>query len=216
MIDRSKFQKSIIFWYIEYGRYNFPWRKAKEPYLILISELLLRKTGAWKAEDVYRQIVSKYKGIESLSTANSTELKELIFPLGLHSRAELLIEISKDVMDRFNGEIPSNYDDLITIKGIGQYIANSILCFGYAKKMPIVDGRVKRVISRCIGYSSKKMPYADKELWTIASDYLPNENYIEYNYGILDIGGTLCKPFTPVCEDCPLKSICPSTPSHKQ
>jgi A/G-specific adenine glycosylase len=134
-----------------------------------------------------------------------TNTKELIKPLGLHNRAELLIDISKEVMNRFDGKLPSNYDELISIKGIGQYIANSILCFAYDLRVPIVDESVKRVMSRCAGYQSKKMAYADMELWSFVSSFLPTKKYVEFNYGLLDIGATFCRPTKPRCEDCPLK-----------
>lgn len=206
--DRIRFQEIIIQWYKKYGRHELPWRKVKDPFLVLVAEILLRRTGAWKAEEVYKKIVLKYKSIKSLSSADVTELKKLIHPLGIHSRAELLIDISKEIMKHFDGKVPSDYDELVTIKGIGQYVANSILCFGCNLRVPIVDDSVKRAISRCIGYSSKKKAYADEELWRIISSYLPEKNYVEFNYGILDIGATTCKPSKPFCEDCPWKKLC--------
>lgn len=207
-VNRITFQESVIRWYKKYGRHGLSWRKTKDPYLVLVAEILLRRTGAWKAEEVYKKIVLKCRSIKSLSSADVTELKKLINPLGLLNRAELLINISKEVMNRFDGKIPSNYDDLVSIRGIGQYIANSILCFGYNLRVPIVDESVKRVISRCTGYSSKKRAYADTELWSFMLSYLPTKKYVEFNYGLLDIGATFCKPTKPDCKDCPLKDLC--------
>jgi len=151
-VDHIKFQKSVIPWYEKYGRHGLSWRKTKDPYLILVAEILLRQTGAWKAEEVYKNITARFRTIRELSTGDVTELKKLITPLGLHNRAELLINISKEIMTRFDGKIPSNYNELVSINGIGQYIANSILCFGYNLRVPIVDESVKRVISRCTDY----------------------------------------------------------------
>jgi A/G-specific DNA glycosylase len=207
-VNRITFQESVIRWHKKYGRHELSWRKTKDPYLVLVAEILLRRTGAWKAEAVYKKIVLKCSSIKSLSSADSRELKVLINPLGLHNRAELLIDISREVMSRFDGKIPSNYDDLVSIRGIGPYIANSILCFGYNRRVPIVDESVKRVLSRCTGYSSQKKAYADEELWRIISSYLPEKNYVEFNYGMLDIGAAICKPFKPFCDDCPLKKVC--------
>jgi A/G-specific adenine glycosylase len=207
-VDRIQFQKRVIRWYEKNGRHDFSWRKTREAYLVLVAEILLRKTGAWKAEEAYKDIITKFKTIRELSDADVTDLKELIKPLGLHNRAELLIDISKEVMNRFDGKIPSNYDELISIKGIGQYIANSILCFSYDFRVPIVDESVKRVMSRCAGYQSKKMAYADMELWSLVSSFLPTKKYFEFNYGLLDIGATFCRPTKPFCEACPLKYHC--------
>ena len=207
-VDRIQFQKRVIRWYEKNGRHDFSWRKTRDPYLVLVAEILLRKTGAWKAEEAYKDIITKFKTIRELSDADVTDLKQLIKPLGLHNRAELLIAISKEVMNRFDGKIPSNYDDLISIKGIGQYIANSILCFSYDFRVPIVDESVKRVMSRCAGYQSKKMAYADKGLWSFVSSFLPTKKYVEFNYRLLDIGATFCRPTKPRCEDCPLTDLC--------
>ncbi|MEA2033618.1 MAG: hypothetical protein U9N41_08565 [Euryarchaeota archaeon] len=207
-VNRLKFQESVIQWYKKYGRHELPWRKTKDPFLILVAEVLLRQTGAWKAENVYEKIVKQFGTIRELSIGDVTELKKLITPLGLHHRAELLITISKEIVNRFDGRIPPSYNELVGIKGIGQYIANSILCFGYNLRVPIVDESVKRVMSRCAGYRSKKKAYADTDLWVLVSSYLPKRNYVEFNYGLLDIGATFCKPSKPCCEDCPLKKLC--------
>lgn len=207
-VNRLKFQESVIRWHKKYGRHGLSWRKTNNPFLILVAEILLRRTGAWKAEEVYKSITTRFKTLRELSAGDVTELKNLINPLGLHNRAKLLINISKEVVNRFDGKIPSNYNELVSIKGIGQYIANSILCFGYNLRVPIVDGSVKRVMSRCAGYKSKKKAYADTDLWLLMSSYLPTEKYVEFNYGLLDIGATFCKPTKPYCEDCPLKKLC--------
>ncbi len=207
-VNRSKFQRSVIQWYEKYGRHKLPWRKTKDPFLILIAEILLRRTGAWKAEDVYRSIIARFGTIKELSAGEITELKKLIEPLGLHNRAELLRDISIEIINRFDGKIPSNYNDLVSIHGIGPYIANSILCFGYNRKVPIVDESVKRIMSRCVGYQSKKKAYADNELWSLVSSYLPNKKYVEFNYGLIDIGATFCRQSKPSCKDCPLKELC--------
>lgn len=207
-VERIQFQKNVIQWYKKHGRHELSWRKTRDPYLVLVAEILLRKTGAWKAEEAYKGIITEFRTIRELSAADVTELKQLIKPLGLYNRAELLIDISEKIMNRFDGKIPSNYDELISIKGIGQYIANSILCFAYDLRVPIVDESVKRVMSRCAGYQSKKMAYADMELWSFVSSFLPTKKYVEFNYGLLDIGATFCRPTKPRCEDCPLKGLC--------
>mgnify|MGYP006284504187 CR=1 FL=1 len=202
-----KFQSIILKWYIENGR-NFVWRETRDPYKILVAEIVLKQTGAWKAEKAFHQIIELYKSVEELSLANNSKLNEIIKPLGLTERSKLLVEISKDIINRFEGKIPDNYEQLISIKGVGQYTANAILCLAYEERHPLVDGSVKRVLQRVFGYDSSKPAYADKDLWQMAFNLLPYRSYRDYNLGLIDFGALVCKHLKPNCVDCPLKDLC--------
>lgn len=165
-------------------------------------------TGAWKAEEGYNQIIGKYRNFEELADADLTYLSEVFEPLGLTSRAENLIEMSQEIIEKFGGELPANFEKLIEINGVGRYTANAILCFSYKKKAPIADRNVKRIFERYFNYESDKPPYADNELWKLADILLPSDNYVEYNLSLLDFSAKVCTYTKPSCNNCPLFDSC--------
>lgn len=201
------FQSSIINWNKKHKR-NFPWRQTNDPFKIIIAEITLKLTGAWKAEKVYTYLTERYESPEKMARADPSEIRPLFSTLGLYNRSQTLIYIAKEISDRFDGRVPNSYEDLTSIKGIGPYTAYSVLCFAYNQRVPIVDGSVSRIFQRCFNYKSEKKAYADKNLWELAWNSLPDENYKEYNLGLLDLGALVCRYKKPLHEVCPLKNIC--------
>ena len=204
-MSKEVFQKNIIKWYQKNGR-SYPWRETKNPFFLLIAEILLRRTGAGKTEQVYRKIIELYPTPQRLSRAKKEDIRAIIKDLGLTKRAELVIELSKELSDKYGGEVPSNYRDLISLKGVGEYIANALLCFSFNQKIGIVDGSIKRVISRYWGIDTSDK--IDRSLWNFAQKLLPDIDYVHYNYGILDIAHFYCKPRKCLCPSCPLNKEC--------
>ena len=203
------FQSSIIGWFASNGR-RFPWRQTRDPFKILIAEVVLKLTGAWKAEQAYKYLTDTFGTPSRMAKANPKELAKAFQPLGLHSRASLLIEIAKRLNKQFDGVVPRTYEELTSLKGVGQYTANAILCLAYSERVPLVDGSVLRVFKRCFNYTTNKEAYADKKLWQIAQELLPKSSYYEYNLGLLDIGALICKHAKLLCDTCPISMICSS------
>lgn len=203
---KREFQERIINFYFESGR-RYPWRRTKDPFRILVAEILLRLTGAWKAEAVYQRVIARYGSAEEMSRADVRELEEMIRPLGLVSRAKVLVNVSQDIVSRFNGQIPNDLTKLMSLKGVGRYTANAILCLGYGEKVPLVDESVKRVLTRCLHFESNKPAYLDNDLWVFAAELLPDKGIKEYNLGLLDLGAILCKYRLASCGNCPLTSL---------
>jgi A/G-specific adenine glycosylase len=205
--NRDFFQSAIIEWYKNSKR-CFPWRQTNDPFKIIIAEITLKLTGAWKAEKVYTYLIDHYETPEKMARANQSGIRPLFKTLGLYNRSQTLIYIAKEISDRFDGRVPNSYEDLTSIKGIGPYTAYAVLCFAYNQKVPIVDGSVSRIFQRCFNYKGEKKAYADKDLWQLAWDCLPDKNWKEYNLGLLDLGALVCKHKKPLHEGCPLKTIC--------
>jgi A/G-specific adenine glycosylase len=203
---KTEFQKAVIKFYEEKGR-DYPWRKAKDPFKILIAEILIRLTGAWKAEKVYGIIISKYGNAKFLSKANVEELENIIRPLGLIHRAKLLIKTSSEIVDLFECTVPNDFTKLTSLSGVGRYTANAILCFGYGRRVPLVDESVRRVLTRCLNFISLKPAYLDNDLWSFAENLLPDKKIKEYNLGLIDLGAMFCKHPKSLCYVCPLKSL---------
>jgi len=208
MTKEKFFPKKLCFHYKKYRR-SFPWRETKNPFHILISEIMLQKTDAQKVLETFPQFISKYSSPRALSSAALSILRKDIFLLGMHNRAKRLKETAKILIDRFNGHVPKEKDKLLTLRGVGDYIANAVLCFAFNKYVPIVDANVIRVVERFFSLKSKKVrPRTDKLIWQFAEKLVPKGNAKEYNRAILDFAALVCTAKKPNCLNCPISKKC--------
>lgn len=201
------FQNKIIKWYLENGR-TFSWRQADlNPWQWIVLENLLKKTRADTVEKYFNQIVLKYKSPESVLEVHSRDLEEELRPLGLYKqRCKALREIANKIIIDFEGSIPNN-DSLQSLPYIGAYISNAVLCFHFKQKKYILDTNVARIVSR---FFQIEIPedLRNKKFSIFVEKLLPNENFIEYNYGLLDLGALICTKKNPKCEICFLNNQC--------
>jgi A/G-specific adenine glycosylase len=208
-LTKNYFTTSIIQWYKKKGR-DFPWRYNKDIYQVLVSELLLQKTDAPKVEAVFNDFFSAYKEIHDIYKAEIKDIEEKLLHLGLYKhRADRLKSIAQTIVENYSGEIPQNKEDLLKLKGVGEYISNAVLCFGYNEPEPIVDTNVIRIFNRLFKMqSSKKRPRNDKDIWKFAGELLPKKKIQDYNYGLLDFASLICKSKKPVCHSCMFLNYC--------
>lgn len=206
-MEREYFQRCVIEYYRSNGRV-YPWRLAKDPYVILASELLLQKTTAKQVLEIHEEFFTKYPNVESLANASPEELELIIGKLGLRKRAKFLVELANQIKREYSEQIPDNSHGLLSLKGVGEYTANAVLIFAYDKVMPIVDTNVARVIRRFFSLESEKPAYADRELWKLATELVPKCKCREYSYGLLDLAALACHPKSPLCNGCPLMKFC--------
>lgn len=152
--------------------------------------------------------MKKYPNLENFLELDLKIIEEIIKSLGLIKRVEMIEEISRDIKNKFNHRIPDSLSELKSLKGIGDYGANAILCFAYNQKRPLLDSNFIRIYTRVFNIKPKtKTAKTDKFLWEFSEKLLPEEKYIEFNYGILDLGGIICQK-KPKCNICPLNSLC--------
>ena len=201
------FQSTLINWYSSNGR-NFPWRKTRDPYKILVAEIMIRKTGACKAQSTYNEIINQYPSPSAMGRANLMDLRQKFKRLGISTRADTLINIAQIIESKYNNIVPRSRNELIDIDGIGTYIANAVLCFGYNMRFPILDGSINRFFCRYFGLISSKSYYSDEKLWSFAASLLPYRRYRQYNLGLLDYCATVCKSNQPLCTNCLLVKSC--------
>ncbi|MFW5895298.1 MAG: A/G-specific adenine glycosylase [archaeon] len=205
---KRKFHKNLREW-SKKNLKNYPWRNNPTEYEVLVSEILLQQTNSKKIKQVYPIFIKKYSSIQELSKADENELNRIIEKIGLMYKSKRLINISNKIVDRFDGNIPSIKEKLIGLKGIGQYISNAILCFGYNKRVPIVDTNIIRIYRRIFDVkSNKNRPRTDEKIWKFAEKMLPENNYRDFNYALLDFGNKICKANNPKCNRCPMTDIC--------
>jgi len=202
------FGEIIIDWYHSHKR-DLPWRRTTDPYKIWLSEIILQQTRVDQGLAYYRKFVKQYPTVQKLAKASEHDVLKLWQGLGYYSRARNLHHAAKDVVNRFKGKFPSRYDDLLSLKGVGEYTAAAIASFSFNEKKAVVDGNVFRVLARYLGISIPVNTSAAKKIFNDAAmqlmDNLPPG---DFNQAIMEFGALQCKPQNPDCNHCPLQNSC--------
>jgi A/G-specific adenine glycosylase len=204
---KVKLASTVRKWFLREGR-HFEWRKNRTPYRVFVAEFLLKRTTSKAAERIYRRFLEKYPDIHSLANADITELEVIFKPIGLYKqRSKGIIEAAKYIESNFREEIPVDYEKLISIPHIGDYSACCILSFGMGTPVATVDSNVQRVLSR-VFVTELQGDHRLKNIIHLASDLLPRDEHEIFNYGLIDLGATVCT-YRKCCEKvCPLKNMC--------
>lgn len=208
MTKNISFSNILALWYLKNKR-NLPWRKTKDPYFIWLSEIILQQTKVSQGASYYLKFSQKFKNISSLAQANEEQILKLWQGLGYYSRARNLHFTAKHIINNLNGVFPDNYNELIKLKGIGDYTASAISSICFNKPHATVDGNVYRVLSRYFGIitpinSSKGI----KEFKNLAQLLIDSKNPGTHNQALMEFGALVCKPKNPECENCPLNDSC--------
>ena len=202
------FVKLILDWFKNNKR-EFSWRTLKlSPFQVLIAELMLQKTNASQVENIFPRFIEIYPNPESIVNLREDDLAKLLQPLGLFNRRARDLKKTAEIILDLGNVIPSEKTDLMSLPGVGDYIANAVLCFAFSKKMPIIDANVGRVMKRIFSFPVKSAPSRDKKLAERMEELIPDSYFKEFNYAILDMAALICIPRKPRCEECPLTAIC--------
>lgn len=199
--------QGLLGWFEKEG-HSYPFRETSNPYKILVCEMLLRKTTAKQVADLYGFFFSKFPTVKSLSRASVEEIGEVIKPLGILSRAYDLLQAAQTIVQKYDGKVPDDESLLTSLKGVGKYIANCVLAFGYGKAVPMVDSNVERVLSRILHLRCDRQGAPKRELWQAYSELMPNENRREFHYAIIDLAHKVCRVRDPSCDFCPIHEHC--------
>ncbi len=197
----KKIQTKLLRWFEKKGR-DLPWRRTQDPYAIWISEVMLQQTQVATAIPYYEKFLRAFPTVRDLARADLSRVLKVWEGLGYYSRARNLHRAAQMVLRHFGGEIPGTLDDLLNLPGIGRSTAGAILSIAFNKKFPILDGNVKRVLSRLFVTTRENF------LWEIAESLIPEGEARSFNQALMDLGATLCTPMTPKCQSCPLRSAC--------
>lgn len=208
MISFSNFSKDLISWY-ESKKRDLPWRKTKDAYLIWVSEIILQQTRVEQGLNYYLRFIDKFPSVTSLAKASEEEVLKAWQGLGYYSRARNMKFAAETIVRDFNGNFPSDYDDILSLKGIGEYTAAAISSFAYKQVYPVVDGNVMRVISRLYGielliYSNPGKKMINEKARMLIDQQQPDI----YNQAIMEFGALHCVPANPKCEECPFSAEC--------
>ena len=204
---QKQFQESIVLYYERDGRHDLPWRKTKDPWLIMLAEMLLRKTAAVQVQPVYLELSTKSPNEIALMSLSDLEI--LLNPLGIYKERAVLIKQAAEIASDVEKEKFRSTEFLGSIKGVGPYNINAVLCFAFGEPKPALDRNMIRILDRVFSLKSEKSrPHTDKLLWEKASLFVPIDNPKDYNWGVLDLSSALCRPNSPKCSHCPLNAVC--------
>ena len=209
VLKKPAFNVSIIKWHKKFGRHDLPWQKSKDPYHVWVSEIMLQQTQVVTVISYYQKFITKFKTIKALAQASEDLVLSMWSGLGFYSRARNLHAASIMIMKEYSGHFPDNFQDMIRLPGIGRSTAGAILAFCFNKPYPILDGNVKRVLSRVYGITTPiNNSSTEKKLWLLSEKNLPKKNIDIYTQAIMDFGATLCIPKRPICNICPITQSC--------
>ena len=206
----TSFAKDLLVWFQEHGRKNLPWQSSPpDIYHVWLSEIMLQQTQVSTVVDYFNRFIINFPTVVALANADEEEVLASWAGLGYYSRARNLHKSAKIILSEYHGIFPISYSELISLPGIGESTAGAILSLACNQSRPILDGNVKRVLSR---YHRVTGHYNDskilKEFWRLAKYHTPSEQNSNYTQAIMDLGATICTPRKPLCSRCPVSRNC--------
>ncbi|NHM05340.1 A/G-specific adenine glycosylase [Flavobacterium celericrescens] len=210
-----QFSNSLIKWYLQNKR-DLPWRNTTNPYIIWLSEIMLQQTRVAQGLPYFNAFTEAFPTIFDLANAEEEQVLKLWQGLGYYSRARNLHATAKFIATELNGVFPENYENLLKLKGVGEYTAAAIASFSYNEPVAVVDGNVFRVLSRYFNIDSDiSEGKTKKEFQNIAQEVLPTDKPALFNQAIMEFGAMQCVPKNPNCNSCILNSSCAAL-QHKK
>jgi len=204
----NQFSKKIIDWQKSQGRNNLPWQK-KSAYEIWISEIMLQQTQVETVIPYYEAFIKTFPEIKTLAKSSEEQVMSLWSGLGYYSRARNIHKTAKIILNEYKGKFPQDFKHLVELPGIGPSTAGAILSLAFELPGVILDGNVKRVITRFKGITNPiDINKTQKEVKSFAEAFLPKKSFREYSQGIMDLGSLLCRPKNPICNSCPVNKNC--------
>ena len=207
---KKKLSQSLLGWSKE-DRRALPWRKTRDPYRILVSEVMLQQTQVSRVAVKYKEFLQQFPTLVSLSRAQTSDVIRAWSGLGYNSRALRLQRLAQLVVERHGGKIPTEPSLLLQLPGVGKYTANAIASFAFEKDVPVVDTNIRRVLSRL--FSKMRSPderTSEASAWEVAEALLPRARSRTWTLALMDLGATICTARRPLCAQCPVSKVCRS------
>jgi A/G-specific adenine glycosylase len=203
----------LVAWQRTHGRSHLPWQHTRDPYRVWLSEIMLQQTQVVTVLGYYERFLARCPTVADLAAASADEVMALWSGLGYYSRARNLHTCAQQVVARFGGVFPSTSAELQTLPGIGPSTAAAIAAFCFGERISIMDGNVKRVLSRALGFDGDLAQAAnERALSALAQALVPpdasHDDMIAYTQGLMDLGASLCARTQPQCLLCPLSGDC--------
>ena len=209
----SLFANEIVHWQQRHGRNSLPWQNTRDPYRVWLSEIMLQQTQVATVLAYYDRFLQRFPNVGNLAAASEDEVMSLWSGLGYYSRARNLHRCAQEVMALHHGQFPATAEQLQTLPGIGRSTAAAVASFCFGERVAILDGNVKRVLTRVLGFAGDLAQGAqERALWGLATELLPHEDLAQamprYTQGLMDLGATICTGRQPKCLLCPVQTLC--------
>jgi A/G-specific adenine glycosylase len=200
----------VVRWQRQHGRHDLPWQVDRSPYRVWLSEIMLQQTQVTTVIPYFERFVARFPDVGSLAAAPIEAVLALWAGLGYYARARNLHACTRQIIERFGGRFPETVADLSSLPGIGRSTAGAIAALAFGQRAPILDGNVKRVLSRQFAIDGPvDQPATQRALWARAERLLPGADDIRpYTQGLMDLGATVCTRAQPRCEACPVQAHC--------
>jgi A/G-specific adenine glycosylase len=207
------FAETLVVWQKKHGRNHLPWQNTQDPYRVWLSEIMLQQTQVSTVLDYYAKFLQHFPTVADLAAASQDQVMGLWSGLGYYSRARNLHQCAKDVMTKFGGAFPQTAQELMSLPGIGRSTAAAVASFCFSERVAIMDGNVKRVLTRVWAYDADlSVAKNEKVLWQMAEEALPTKQIQtampRYSQALMDLGATICLPRKPLCQACPVRTEC--------
>ena len=209
----KEFAPPLIAWQKTHGRHDLPWQNTRDPYKVWLSEIMLQQTQVVTVKDYFARFLAAHPTVASLANASLDDVLALWSGLGYYSRARNMHRCAQDVVALYGGAFPETAEVLQTLPGIGPSTAAAIASLCFSERVAILDGNVKRVLTRLLGFDADLAKSAnEKALWALATSVLPSDDLWtampRYTQGVMDLGATLCTTRSPNCLLCPVEKLC--------
>ena len=208
----AKFQRRLLTWYAAHGR-DLPWRRTRDPYRVLVSEVMLQQTQVDRVIPKYREFLRQYPTLQRLARADAHDVRRIWYPLGYNARPFRLHQIARETIASYGGRLPDRAEDLRRLPGVGRYTAGAVLAFAYGRDVAVLDTNVRRVLTRVfLGARRAARARGERVFWDLAESLIPRGRGYDFNQALMDFGATWCSPRKPKCAPCPMRSFCASYP----
>ena len=205
----TSFASALLDWFDHHGRHDLPWQHPRDAYRVWLSEIMLQQTQVVTVIPYFQRFVAQLPTLRDLAAADEDTVLALWSGLGYYRRARFLHRAAQLCVERHGGELPRDFDALAALPGIGRSTAGAILAQAHGLRFPILDGNVKRVLTRYHGISGHPGEReVEKQLWQRADAHTPAERTADYTQAIMDLGATICVRTRPLCAMCPQRGDC--------
>jgi len=205
------FRRRLIAWFRRHGR-KLPWRDTRDPYHVLVSEVMLQQTQVSRVEGYYGRFLARFPDVQTLARATPARVREQWDGLGYYRRAANLHRLAREVVASHDGKIPDQVTVLRRLPGVGRYTAGAVASFAFEQAEPAVDTNVARVLRRAFHPRAGRNAKGERRLWETAAALLPRagRNAWSFNQAIMELGATVCTARVARCEICPVAGVCRS------
>ncbi len=202
------FRRRLLRWYARHQR-TLPWRGIRDPYAILVSEIMLQQTQVIRVQDFYTRFVRRYPTVVDLAAASADAVHESWAGLGYYARARNLHAAAKRIVADHGGTFPAEPAVLQTLPGIGRYTAAAVASLAFDADVATVDTNIERVLTRVFRLRGPRRT-RERRLWALAESLVPEGRSADWNQALMDLGATICVARTPRCTECPVATPCRS------